>query len=330
MLISVIVPTYNREELIHRCYDSVVRQVHRPLEFILVDDASTDKTESEVKHLKKTEGIYVKYIKLPFNRGVSAARNAAARAAAGDLIAFLDSDDVWFADHLSKLLPLINTASVDVAYTRGDIRESPDAAPSGRTTFGPTLFEESHLRECIYYYNFILPSATIVKREFFTRVGFFDEDPNIQHAEDWDIFIRAAQLGLNFVHLNEPTIYYTVPASTSLVKRQMMLRRGIYCLIKHFDYPFVSESNKYFTQAFYELWLGLVIGSSSREAQEIFWKSLRLPSFFSSISLTSLCGLALPLFPDRGKRYVERILYKSFRSIRAKHRKLRGFKDLFD
>lgn len=330
MLVSVIVPSYNRAPLISRCYESVCRQGHRPIEFILVDDYSTDATELVAQQLQKVEGVQLTYLKLPFNQGVSAARNAAARVARGEFIAFLDSDDVWFDNHLSKLLRLIDSPNVDVAYSRGDIRESPDAPPSGRSNFGPTQYEQAHLRECIFYYNFVLPSATIVKRDFFKIVGLFDEDPKIQHAEDWDIFIRAAQLGLNFMHLTEATTYYTIPAESSDAKRQMMIRRGLYCLEKHKMYPFVSLPNKHQTFAYYQIWLSLLVGLNSSEAVTLFRKTLRSSYSYPLIAFTSLLGLAIPRTRSVIKKCSERLLYKAFRSVRARQRKLRGFTTLFD
>jgi len=326
-LISVIVPSYNRADLVRRCYDSVVAQSHRPLEFLLADDASTDDTAAATAALPTVPGVTVRYLRQPTNQGVSAARNMAVRVAQGELIAMLDSDDVWFPTHLEKLLALMARTGADVVYANGEIRESPEALPSGRSDFGPQPREAAELAECIYYYNFVLPSVTMVDRRFFVQVGFFDEHPDIQHAEDWDIFLRAAQAGLTFAHLPEATAYYIVPARVPESKQQMMMRRFIFCQEKHSSYPLAPASGRRLTLGYYRIWLGRMLGAENAEAQELFQRVWSASWWHPLMGPTSLCGLLIPRLPAALRPYAHKLLARLFAPLRASHRRLRGFAD---
>src|SRR5205814_4707411 len=92
-LVSVILPTFNRAHCIGQAIDSALQQTYRDLEVIVVDDGSTDETHQLIKR-KYGDLESVKYI-FQENMGVGAARNTAIRAAKGEFIAFLDSDDIW-------------------------------------------------------------------------------------------------------------------------------------------------------------------------------------------------------------------------------------------
>ena len=328
--ISVIVPSFNRASLIRRCYDSVTAQAHRPLEFLLADDCSTDDTTEAVKALPPVEGVTVCYLPQPTNRGVSAARNAAIRAATGNLLAFLDSDDVWHPSHLAMLLEALENSGADVAFARAEIRESPESPPSGRSDFGPLPLEKERLAECLYYYNFVLPSVTLVRRSFVEKVGPFDEHPDIQHAEDWDIFLRAAEAGQKFVHVPEATAYYTVPVRVPEEKRLMMMRRSIHCLEKHQDYRWTSAPRRRLTRGYYRLWLGLLLGAETEEAAHRFREVWSDSWWEPVLSLPAVCGLLTTRLPAGVKPYGKRLLARLFRRVRARHRALRGFPDPWD
>ena len=97
MNISVIIPSYNREEFLKRSIASVINQTIQPFEIIVVDDGSVDGTELMIKRNYN----HVKFIKQK-NKGVSAARNIGIRVSTGEWICFLDSDDEWKKDKLEK------------------------------------------------------------------------------------------------------------------------------------------------------------------------------------------------------------------------------------
>ena len=96
-LVSVVVPTYNRESTIVRSINSILEQTYQNLECIIVDDGSSDHTKDVVSQIEDSR---VRYIKLNQNRGPSVARNVGIRESRGDYIAFNDSDDLWLPDKL--------------------------------------------------------------------------------------------------------------------------------------------------------------------------------------------------------------------------------------
>ena len=97
--ISVIIPTYNREQKIVKSVQSVLEQTYSNLEIIIVDDGSTDHTEQVVKEIQDERIVYIRQAE---NQGVSAARNIGVANATADFIAFHDSDDCWHSDKLEK------------------------------------------------------------------------------------------------------------------------------------------------------------------------------------------------------------------------------------
>lgn len=114
MKVSVIIPTYNRAELVQETIESVLRQSCRDYEIIVIDDGSTDNTEHALKRFS-SEIIYIKQE----NRGLNAARNRAIDLARGEYIALLDSDDLWRGFKLALEVSLLD-AHPDIGFVFGD------------------------------------------------------------------------------------------------------------------------------------------------------------------------------------------------------------------
>jgi len=180
--VSVIIPTYNRADLVRRAVDSVLAQTFPNFELIVVDDGSTDRTQEVLAAVDDRLVL----IAQP-RAGVSAARNQGLAAARSPLIAFLDSDDYWLPEKLAVQVHFFeeNPEAVicqteEVWYRRGR-RVNPRTRhrkPSG-DVFRPSL------ELCL-----ISPSAVMMRRELFDRVGRFDE--SLPACEDYDLWLRAA------------------------------------------------------------------------------------------------------------------------------------------
>jgi glycosyltransferase involved in cell wall biosynthesis len=123
--VSVIIPTYNRAELISQAIDSVLAQTVPAHEIIVADDGSTDDTAAVVA----AYGDRVRYLALPHRGQPAATRNAGIRAATGVLLAFLDSDDLFLPDKLARqIAALAQTPAAGVVYSNGlYFRTTPDA-----------------------------------------------------------------------------------------------------------------------------------------------------------------------------------------------------------
>lgn len=187
---SVVIPTYNRAELIPRAIDSALEQTFPAHEILVVDDGSTDNTESVVKKY----GEPVRYIKQK-NAGVSAARNNGIQEAKGNVIAFLDSDDDWRPEKIQLQAECFEEHDVSVCVTDSLEKGGPH---SGKTTFEKSILYDK-LRNSgpvldafplIVQQNFINLSTAVVKKECFDKVGLFDE--SLKATEDTDLWLRLS------------------------------------------------------------------------------------------------------------------------------------------
>ena len=176
----MIIPTFNRRQLLERAVDSVLAQTRPADEIIVIDDGSTDGTEVLVK--KKYPGIT--YLSQT-NHGVSHARNQGIIKAKGNWLAFLDSDDVWLPGKLEKQLnALFRQPPFKICHT-GEIwiRKGRRVNPMKKhSKSGGDLFTRC-LPLCV-----ISPSTVILHHSLFRRYGMFDE--SLPVCEDYDMWLR--------------------------------------------------------------------------------------------------------------------------------------------
>ena len=179
MDISVVIPTHNRARLLGRALDSVLKQTRPPAEVIVVDDGSTDATEA----LMRRRFPNCRYLRQE-NRGVSSARNRGIEAAAGEWIAFLDSDDAWLPGKLEAQQRALDGGGLRLCHTeeiwiRGGRRVNP---MKKHAKAGGRIF-----RRCLPLCA-ISPSSVLIHRSLFDEVGLFDE--TLPACEDYDLWLR--------------------------------------------------------------------------------------------------------------------------------------------
>ena len=176
--VSVIIPTYNRVQCLARALHSVVGQTREPDQVIVVDDGSTDDTETMV--LAEFPGV--EYVKQP-NLGVSAARNTGLKLAQSHYIAFLDSDDEWLPHKLERQMQTVSgndpVCHTEEIWIRNGVRVNQMRKHSKS---GGHIYP-SCLPLCV-----ISPSSVIVHRKVFDEVGDFDE--KLPACEDYDLWLR--------------------------------------------------------------------------------------------------------------------------------------------
>lgn len=202
-LVSAIIPTYNRAELVSQAVHSVLNQTYKRIEIIVVDDGSTDNT-SEV--LKKYEGR-IKYIYQ--ERGErSKARNKGFRCSGGNYIAFLDSDDLWLPTKIEKQVQVLdNKRDVDVVYTGVQFIDRKGNPYSGE------IYWDAPKRQVLYedlMTNNIVTGTTssvMMRRTCLEKVGLFDEMMNT--CEDLDLYRRLAQY-YNFHKIELPLVKFRI------------------------------------------------------------------------------------------------------------------------
>ena len=199
--VSVIIPTYNRAHLVGRAIRSVLNQTYQDFEIIVVDDGSTDNTEEVVKSFNDPR---IRYIRHEKNRGGSAARNTGIRAARGEYIAFLDSDDEWLPEKLAKQLPVFEKDSTCGAVYTDLLYMLPDGSVKLCQNYRP----EGWILKKLLSSNVVgTTSSVIVRRECFEKIGLFDE--SLPSCQDWDMWIRIAKR-YSFRKIPEPLTKYRV------------------------------------------------------------------------------------------------------------------------
>ena len=178
--ISVVIPVFNRKQLIERSINSVINQTYPPDEIIVIDDGSIDGTYDLIK--KNYPQVILIHQE---NKGVSAARNVGITIAKGKWIAFLDSDDEWFPEKLEEqinYLKINNSYKIchtDEIWIRNQVRVNP---MKKHKKYGGKIYNKC-LPLCV-----LSPSSIIIHKEIFDDVGLFDE--KLPVCEDYDMWLR--------------------------------------------------------------------------------------------------------------------------------------------
>ena len=193
--VSVIIPTYNRKNLLKRALHSVSNQTFVPQEIIVVDDGSSDGTKDWV--LERFPDVRYIY---QDNSGVSSARNSGIKEAIGSWIAFLDSDDEWMSNKLEQQKGVINSfqeawlCHTNEIWIRNGVRVN---QMKKHQKYGGNVFEN-----CLDICR-ISPSSVLIKKEVFEMVGLFDE--SLKVCEDYDLWLRITAV-LPVIFLDQPLI----------------------------------------------------------------------------------------------------------------------------
>ncbi|MBN2280206.1 MAG: glycosyltransferase [Candidatus Marinimicrobia bacterium] len=181
--VSVIIPTYNREQLLERAIKSVLEQTYKDFELIVIDDGSTDNTSRILRKYKKK---IISYSTL--HSGVSAARNFGINKSHGEWIALLDSDDYWYPQKLEKQIQWLENNSDYKIQQVGEkwIRNGKFVNPMNKhQKYHGWIFAQC-LPLCI-----VSPSAVIIHRSVFDDIGLFNE--NMPVCEDYDLWLRISR-----------------------------------------------------------------------------------------------------------------------------------------
>lgn len=197
--VSVIIPTYNREKLILKALDSVFNQTFEDYEILIIDDASTDRTEQVIQELNHPK---IRYYKLDKNQGQCIARNVGIKKAKGEFIGFLDSDDEWLPEKLQKQVACFDNGPERLgsvycySYSKNALRGE------------SVLIEGNYFRGDIhgrFLQGFCPPSPTLflVKRSAVDSVNGFDE--KLVTFVDLDLWIRISE-SHEFDYVEEPLI----------------------------------------------------------------------------------------------------------------------------
>lgn len=224
-LISVVIPAYNRSHLLPRALESVVRQTFAPFEVLVVDDHSSENLQDVLKN-------YNLRLIPSVGKGVSAARNTGVRAAKGDWIAFLDSDDEWTPEKLKKQMDYLSqNPHFDFIHTNETWMRNGKIIPqlAKHQKSGGRIFAKC-AEQCV-----IAASSVVAKKDFLIQMGLFDESFIV--CEDFDLWLRiAAQSEVGFLEETLTIKHGGHAEQLSLQHHSMDLWR-VRALAKHLHTP---------------------------------------------------------------------------------------------
>lgn len=201
-LVTAIITTHNRLQLLKRAIESVQAQTYKRLDLIVVDDASDDGTK------EFCQALPFKYIYIPKeeSKGGNYARNLGIKAARGEYIAFLDDDDYWLPSKIEKQVALIERKDCELVHcgrrielVQGELITYVDALPNP--------LEQGDMSRKILFTITAITTNILVKRDALLEIGLFDE--NLQFWQEYELTIRLAQRK-PFYFVNEPLSVYRI------------------------------------------------------------------------------------------------------------------------
>ncbi len=263
-MVSVIIPTYNREKVIREAAISVLKQTYRDLELIIVDDGSTDATARVVEELGDPR---VKYV-VQENAGACVARNRGISVARGEYIAFQDSDDTWTADKLEKQIGVLGQdPSVDIVCCRTILKRL-----DGTTIVTANRVKEGLIDQKTGPVGF--STQTLVMRRSVVEKVLFD--PKVTRYQDLDFLISAMRAGFTLYCVDECLVERT-NRSDSITNHP----GRAYDMAKYFEtkYADIFEERDNFLSRFFSsvlLEAASALKKNHKEYKHVYQEALRL------------------------------------------------------
>ena len=196
LLVSVVIPVYNGERYLAAAINSVLRQDYGPLEIIVVDDGSIDRCAEIAKSFQGVKYTYQE------NQGHAAARNTGIASAIGDFIGFLDADDLWTPEKISKQVDRLKQHP-STGYVISKMRYFLEPGVETPKSVRADSFTKDHIA--------FVPSALLVRRSVLHQIGGFDA--SYRHGNDSDWFFRAKDAGIQMEILPEVLLKRRIHAS---------------------------------------------------------------------------------------------------------------------
>ena len=191
-IVSVIIPNYNHGQYIAECISSVIAQTYRAIEIIIIDNYSKDNSAQVVNEIiNKNSSVTIKFLQFDNKGIIAASRNFGVKNATGNYLAFLDSDDVWDPSKLECQVDKLQNSRYSAIATR--------FKPIGEEAYCyDHLAHMNKKGDIIVSYadilisNPIVTSSVLMRKEYFLKLGGFDESPDYRFIEDWELWLRLS------------------------------------------------------------------------------------------------------------------------------------------
>ena len=235
-LVSIITPSYNSARFINECVSSVLEQTYANWELIIVDDASDDNSRELIRNIAVRDKR-IKFVFLTENIGVAGARNIALEKSKGRYIAFLDSDDVWKKEKLSKQVQFMQSHDVSFSFSSYE--------PMSEN--GLKIFKEIKAPLKIDYNSFlkntIIGCLTVVLDK--DKIGDF-KMPNLRTSQDMALWLSIMRGGVIAYGIQKSLAYYRI-VETSNTANKLKVAKGVWNVYR------IQEELGYLRSAWYFL-----------------------------------------------------------------------------
>ena len=281
MLVSIIIPVYNSENFIDKAIESVLNQTYQNFEIIVIDDGSTDKTKEVIQSFQDKRILY----EYQENSGPAAARNNGIKISNGELLAFLDSDDIWESHKLeTQAKILLNNPNICMVYNHFTLK--PEGDEHEKLVKFKNHNREDFIKNLLIkpFLTIPYPSTVMLKKSFLDQAGYFNTE--LKLGEDWDLWFRLAKLADCSCIDKVLTKRYTPKSSiTRSINPQAEIAYHLKILKNFFDNN--PEYNKYRSMSYSGIFCNL--------AGNYFYKNNKTPS--KNVYINILKSLQLnPLF----------------------------------
>ncbi len=269
-LVSVVIPTYNRAELLPRAIKSVLSQTFKDFELIIVDDGSTDDTKEVVKKFQEKDKR-IKYIWQKNSGGPASPLNNGIKNSLGEYISFLEDDDEWLPKKTEEQLSLfqkskmIGLVGCNAMVTKNNKLLYIYKTPSDCKNYLKELLES----------NIICSTGSVlIKKSVLEEVGLFDE--KLSNAQDLEMWIRVAEKGYFFTFSQNILFKYNIyEQSISHSMSTTKAEKDLFYIFDKYEEHYKKKSKIYSNKLRYD-GTRYILMNESRKGKKSFLKSIKI------------------------------------------------------
>ena len=266
---SIIIPTYNRANFIVKTINSVLDQTYTNFELIIVDDGSTDNTKEIVLAIKDDR---LKYLKKQ-NEERAAARNYGINKAKGEYITFLDSDDLFYENHLDEAFSFFENHKIDFMFQAYEIVHLNYKEPK--------LFQNQNINQLLVSKGNIMSCHGVFIKNKIAKNNLFNEDRDLSASEDYELWIRLAS---KYIIHHNPIITSCLinheERSVININKEALIKRKELFIKYTLENPEVNSfigkrRNQFIANSYSYIALHLVLAKYKKEGFKYFFKAIK-------------------------------------------------------
>ena len=249
--VSIIMPSYNAESYIEDSVKSVLSQTYKDWELIIINDGSSDRTEEICKKYTSFDDRII-YL-FQENSKQATARNNGLKIAKGDIIAFLDSDDLWLPNKLELSLSYFDLDKFDLIFTDAYFGNDDEIENESNLKKLNVIDSEYFGKEAIAQFielNRIPILTVLVKKQIIENINFFDHQ--CVPAEDYDLWLRLLKVGCRFRSIDLPLSIYRVQEKSSTALDRLVTDAVLNIFMKNFTYEEILQMK---VNPFIKIWI---------------------------------------------------------------------------